>query len=103
LERQAVEELQLVIDYDPEDPRPYRDLATLHWKAGRLEEALKSATRALHWEQTPEGHLLLARIYVEQGKVEEARAQLDAAMRLDPNNTAAAALREELNARSLSR
>jgi tetratricopeptide (TPR) repeat protein len=98
-----VEELQQVLDYDPEDPRPYRDLATIYWKAGRAEEALKSATRSLHWEQTPEGYLLLARIYAEQGKLEEARAQLDAAMRLDPNNTAAATLRDELNARSPSR
>ena len=103
LERQAVEELQQVLDYDPEDARPYRDLATIYWKAGRTEDALKSATRSLNWEQTPEGHLLLARIYAEQGKLEEARAQLDAAMRLDPNNTAAATLRDELNARSPSR
>lgn len=102
-ERQAVDELEMVIDFDPEDARAYLQLAAIHLKAGRLEDAMKSAERALEWDKTPEGYVLLARIFLAQGKMGEAQARLDDATRLDPSNTAAASLQAEINLRSLPR
>jgi len=102
-ERQAVDELEMAIEYDPGDSRAYLELAAIHLQAGRQEEAAKSAKRALEWDQTPEGFVLLARIYLAQGKMAEAQAALDDAMRLDPSNAAAATLRDELTPRATSR
>jgi len=102
-ERQAVDELEFAIECDPEDARAYLELASIHLKAGRLEEAAQSADRSLGWEKTPEGYVLLARIYAAQGNVEQAQASLDTALRLDPSNSAAVALRDELITRAASR
>ncbi|MBI3934634.1 MAG: tetratricopeptide repeat protein, partial [Acidobacteria bacterium] len=103
MERQAVDELEMVIEFDPENFRAYLEMGAIHLKAGRLEEAVKSANRALEWENTPEGYVLLARIYLAQGNTVQAQATLDDAMRLDPANTAAASLRDEMTARTKSR
>jgi Tfp pilus assembly protein PilF/TolB-like protein len=102
-ERQAVDELEFAIDLDPENPRPYLELAEIHLKAGRLDAAAKSCDRALEADKSPEGYVLLARIYLAQGKPDEARAQIEDAFRLDPTNAAAASLQEEINARSTAR
>ncbi|MBI2819491.1 MAG: tetratricopeptide repeat protein, partial [Acidobacteria bacterium] len=92
-----------VMEFDPEDPRAYLEMAGIHRQAGRLEEASQSANRALEREKTPDGYVLLARIYLAQGKTEEAAAALDEGLRLDPSNAAAARLRDEMNALATSR
>ncbi|MBI3894733.1 MAG: tetratricopeptide repeat protein [Acidobacteria bacterium] len=98
-EREAIEELQQAIDYDPEDPRSYQELAEIYFKSGRFEEALKAMNQSLQLEESTESYLLLARIYLGQGKLEDAEAQLNAALRLEPYNMEAATLREEINAK----
>jgi tetratricopeptide (TPR) repeat protein/TolB-like protein len=102
-ERQAIEEFQLVIAYNPQEARAYRELAAIHLRAGRTEQAARMAQLALQGERVPEGFLLLARIYAAQGKIQEAQSQLDAVLQADPSHAAALALRDELNARSISR
>jgi tetratricopeptide (TPR) repeat protein len=102
-DREAAEELQVVIDYDAENASAYRELAKVHLRGRQLDEALKCAKYALRWEPSAESHLLLARIYMEQGKLEDSQAQIETALKLDPSNTSAASLREELNSRSVSR
>ena len=102
MERQAVDELELVMEFDPDDARAYLEMAGIHLQAGRLEEAARLASRALEWDQTPEGYVLLARIYIAQGRVEEAAAALYDVLRLDPSNSPAASLREELDALATS-
>ncbi len=99
-ERQAIEELQQVIDYDPDDARPYRELAAIYLKAGRYDEASKLANRSLQRDASPDGYLLLARTYLAQGKLNDARAQLEIVTRLEPDNQAAADLLKDLAARS---
>ena len=49
------------------------------------------------------GYLLLARVYLEQGKLDEVQAQLDAVFRLDPSNTEASALLQALNSKTAAR
>ena len=101
-ERQAIEEFQQVIDYDPDDARPYRELAAIYLKAGRYDEASKMANRYLQRDPSPEGYLLLARTYLSQGKLDDARAQLEIVTSLEPDNAAAAELLKDLAARSAS-
>jgi tetratricopeptide (TPR) repeat protein len=101
-ERQAIEEFQQVIDYDPDDPRPYRELAAIYLRAGRFEEASKMANRSLQRDASPEAYLLLARTYLSEGKLDDARAQLEIVASLEPGNTAAAEMLKDLAARSAS-
>ncbi|MBI4443768.1 MAG: tetratricopeptide repeat protein [Acidobacteria bacterium] len=102
-DREAMEEFQRAIDYSPDDPRPYRELAQMHATGGRLEEAVKYLNQSLQQEENAEDYLSLARLYLRQGKLPEAEAQVKAALRLDPNHPAAAGLQEELNSKSSSR
>jgi len=102
-DREAMEEFQRAIDYSPDDPRPYRELAQMHATRGRLEEAVKYLNQSLQQEENAEVYLSLARLYLQQGKLPEAEAQVKAVLRLDPYNTAAASLQEELNSKSNSR
>ena len=94
-DREAVEELQQAMDYAPEDARPYRELAKIHAKSGRLEDAIQSLHQVLRRERVAEDYLMLARIYLDQGKLEEAGQQLNAALNLEPSNPTAQALKEE--------
>ena len=99
-EREAIDELQLAIEYDPDDAPSYQELARLYLKSDRYEEASKSLSRSLQREENADSYLLLAKVYLEQGKLAEAEAQLNAALRLKPYSTEAATLREEINART---
>lgn len=98
-DREAIEEIQQAIDYDPEDARSYQELAEIYRRNGRLEEALKTLNQSLHLEESAEGYLLLAKIYLEQGKLEDAEAQLNTALRLEPYSTEVETLREEIHAK----
>lgn len=99
-DREAIEELHYVIEYDPEALDAYRDLARIYQQARRWEEAARVLTYPLQREPTAPDFLSMARIYMEQEKFDDARAQLDAALRLDPSSAEAQALQEELNALS---
>ena len=48
-------------------------------KAQQWEEAVKALNQSLQREPTAEDYLLLAKIYMAQGKLEEARVQLNTA------------------------
>jgi tetratricopeptide (TPR) repeat protein len=100
-DREAIEELHHVIDFDPEETDAYRVLARIYHHAGRWEEAVKALSYPIQRGPEPEDFLLLARIYMDQGKLDDARAQLDAAFGLDPSSQSAAALREELNSKAV--
>ena len=99
LDRQAMEELRRVADYDPQNVEAYIQLATIYINTRRFEEAIRAASQSLKRKETPEGYLLLAHVYLELGKLEDVKSQLDAALRLDPANVDASALLEELNSK----
>ena len=102
-DREAIEELHHVIDYDPEELDAYRDLARIYQKAGRWDEAAKALSYPIQKDPSAADYLLLTRIYMGQEKLDEARAQLDTVLRLDPVSAGAAAMREELNSLSASK
>jgi len=99
-DREAIEELQQVIDYNPEETEAYRDLARIYRKARRWDEAVKALNQPLQRDPTAADYLLLAEILMAQGKLEDARLQLNAALDIEPGSPAAIALREELNSKS---
>lgn len=92
-----------MIDYDPLEASAYRELAGIFLRTGRLEDALKAVNRSLQLERTAEDHLLLAKIHMGQGRLEEARAELTSALSLGPPTPEAELLREELDSKTLSR
>ncbi len=98
-DREAADELQQAIDYDPDNLEAYLQLARIHVKAGRFEEALKILNQSLQRKEYAAGHLLLAKIYLEQGKWEEAQTQLNSALRLEPSSAEAVVMMQELNSK----
>jgi tetratricopeptide (TPR) repeat protein len=86
LEQEAIEQLQMVLDYDPQESRAYRELARIHFRAGRLEDASRMAARALQWNKTAENHALLAQIQLRQGRKLEALESAQEALKLDAGN-----------------
>ncbi len=103
LDRQAIQELQQVIDYNPQDARAYLELAKMHFRTGRNDDALDAVTRSLQWEQSPEAFVLLARIHLALGKPDDALDPIDSALALDPANPEAMKLKEDQNARAVAR
>lgn len=86
LEQEAIEQLQMVLDYDPQEARAYRELARIHFRAGRLEDAARMAAHALQWSKSAENHTLMAQIQLRQGRKPEALDSALAALRLDAGN-----------------
>ena len=103
LDRKAVEELQHVADYDPQNVEAYLQLGEIYVKAGRLQEASRVAALSLKRKETAAGYLLQARVSLEQGKLEDAQSQLEAAVRLDPADTEAWTRLQELNSKISAR
>ena len=80
--RQWTEELAR----DPSS-RVFLPLAEAHWRAGRLEAALRLCLRGL--ERYPDdvgAHVLLGRLYAARGDLERAMDEWSIALRLDPDH-----------------
>jgi len=102
-DREAIDELQLVIDYDPDNVEAYLELARIQAKAGRFEDATKMLNQSLQLKESSAAYLLLAKICLEQGKWEEAQSQLNAALRLEPSSAEAVMMLQQLNSKYGSR
>jgi len=98
LEQEAIEQLQMVLDYDPQESRAYRELARIHFRAGRLEDASRMAARALQWNKSAENYALLAQIQLRQGRKPEAMESAQAALRMDSSNREASEIAAVLEA-----
>jgi len=98
-DREATDEFEEAIDYNPDDVEAYLELARIYSKAGRFEESLKTLNQSLQRKETAAARLMIAKIYLEQGKLDEAQSQVTAALRLEPSSAAAAILMQELNSK----
>lgn len=98
LEQEAVEQLQMALDYDPQETRAYRELARIYFKASRLEDAARMAARALQWGKTAENYSLQAQIQLRQGHKPEALESALAALQLDSGNREAGEIATTLQA-----
>lgn len=88
---QAISAWQKAIALSPEDAAPYARLADAYVRQDLADEALAA-------------YLTSARLYQQQGDMEQALSSCDKALGLDPYNTGARSLRESLSVgRSLQR
>ncbi len=85
--KQAILECQRAIEVDPDFGNPYNDIGAYLIELGRHEEAipwLKKAMTAKRYEPRHYPHFNLSRVYVKQGKIEEAIAEIKQALELEP-------------------
>jgi Tfp pilus assembly protein PilF len=72
---------------DPDFGNPYNDIGAYLVELGRLDEAipwLERAKVAPRYEPRHFPHFNLARVYVKQGKIQEAIHELREAIRIEP-------------------
>ncbi|GAC1634884.1 MAG: hypothetical protein NVS9B14_11450 [Candidatus Acidiferrum sp.] len=81
---------------DPGDPAAHRGLADVARRRNKLDDAVKELQTALARRDSAVDHVSLARIYLEQKKVELARTELERALKLAPNYAEAKQLMEHL-------
>jgi Tfp pilus assembly protein PilF len=74
----AIEECQLAIALDPDFGNPYNDIGSYLMKQGKPEEAIPWLERAKNAERYEPRHypyLNLGRLYLQQGRFEEAQRE----------------------------
>jgi Tfp pilus assembly protein PilF len=84
----AIRECEMAISVDPDFGNPYNDIGSYLITLGRHEEAvgwLRRAMLARRYEPRHYPHVNLARVYVRQGKIDDAIAELRRALALEPN------------------
>ncbi len=83
----AIRECCNAIQVDPEFGNPYNDIGSYLIKLGRHEAAipwLRKAMAATRYEPRHYPHVNLARVYVRQGKIHDAIAELRQALAIEP-------------------
>ncbi len=99
----ALESLQTALRLAPDYAEATRDLGDWKFQLGRLEEAhdhyREYLARALGGRQEADAHLLLAGVYLEQGRPEEAEASVNRALISRPDMPRALWLRGILRLR----
>ncbi len=89
---EAIEECKRAIEVDPDFGNPYNDIGAYLIEMGRLEEAipwLQKALRAPRYQPRHFPHINLARVYMMQGRLEQAMAALKEALQIEPRNPSA--------------
>ena len=88
----GIRECQTAIRLDPDFGNPYNDIGAYLIELERLDESVEwfeKAKRAKRYEPRHYPHFNLSRVYVKQGKIYEAIRELQAALGLEPEYTAA--------------
>ena len=86
---EAIQHCRHAIEIDPEFGNPYNDIGVYLMQHGKLEEAipwLEKAKRARRYEPRQFPFINLGRIYLEQGRWEEARREFEEAVRTAPDD-----------------
>ncbi len=101
---EACELLQTALDSDPENALVHAQLAAIHSRAGRNDEAVAAATESLSLVYFQPGvHALLGRALMETGRFPEAEQELQVAVAQSPRNLAAHELLGRLYQQHLNR
>ncbi len=84
----AIQSTQAVISLDPQNPARYYQLGVLESSRNNLANAVPAFERAIALDQNyANARYLLALAYDELGRTNEAKAQLEAVLNLNPENT----------------
>jgi tetratricopeptide (TPR) repeat protein len=86
---EAERQFQLALAADPNSSAAYAGLAEVHEYAGSIKIAQEEATKSLQMQPNAAAYMVLARIALSQHALPDARNNIDSALRLEPNNTAA--------------
>jgi tetratricopeptide (TPR) repeat protein len=96
---EAEREFREAVSLNPAGAEPHAGLADVLESENRPAEARSEAEQALHVRQFAEPLLLLARLDLRDHKTDAAAEELDRALRLEPDNAAAQALKRSLAAK----
>lgn len=95
---EAERQFQLALAADPSSSAAYAGLAEVHEYAGSMKIAQQEATKSLQAQPNAAAYLVLARIALSQHALPDARNNIDNALRLEPNNTAAKGILQAIQA-----
>ncbi|MGA2420974.1 MAG: tetratricopeptide repeat protein [Candidatus Acidiferrum sp.] len=81
----AEREFHAALALDGANPSAHRGLADIARRQGKLDEAVAQLQAALQSRDSAVGRVILARIYLEQKKPDQARVEAQRALKLAPN------------------
>jgi Tfp pilus assembly protein PilF/TolB-like protein len=92
----AESEFRAALGSDPTNAAAHRGLGEVARRRGKLEDAVKELQASIASRDSALVRTMLARIYLEQKKIDLARAQCEAALKIAPNYTEAKVLLDHL-------
>ncbi len=96
---EAEQEFQAAIAADPSSPAPHTGLAKVREHTGNIDDARSEAQASLKLQPTSGAYVVLAKIELEAKQMDASAADVGSALKLDPRDPAALALRQTLLAR----
>lgn len=98
----AEHELAETVRLDPDDPDVHILLARALEAEGKHQEAATELRHSLMLDDSVDAHVSLAQVYVSMNQLELARAQGQAALKLEPGNQQALELMQQLHSGAVS-
>lgn len=95
---EAERQFQLALAADPSSATAYAGLAEVHEYTGSVKIAQQEANKSLQAKPNAAAYLVLARIALSQHAFADAQSNIDNALRLEPNNTAAKGILQAIQA-----
>jgi tetratricopeptide (TPR) repeat protein/TolB-like protein len=92
----AEKEFRAALLADPNNASAHQEIAEIYRRRGKLEDAIQELQMSLAARDSAAVRTTLARVYLEQKKPELARAEVEKAVKLAPNYSAARELLEHL-------
>ena len=86
---EAERQFQLAVDADPSSAAGHAGLAQVHEYAGSTKVAQQEAAKSVEEKPNVAAYLVLARIALAQRSYDDARKNVEQALKIDPNNSAA--------------
>ena len=99
---EAEQEFQTALKADPKDAAALAGIAEVRERTGATEDARKEAEASLKGAPNVNAYLVLARIELQGGNLAASSEHVTAALRLEPKNAAALAMKTALTARGQS-
>jgi tetratricopeptide (TPR) repeat protein len=92
----AEKEFRSALQADSTSPAAHRGLGEIDRRRGKVDEAVKEFQASLNTQDSAVVRTMLARLYLEQKKTEQARTEVQRALKLAPNYIEAKQLLEHL-------
>ncbi|MEO6817415.1 MAG: tetratricopeptide repeat protein, partial [Edaphobacter sp.] len=96
---EAEQEFQAAITADPSSAAPHTGLAQVREHTGNLDDARTEAQTSLKLHPNADAYLVLAKIELQAKQMDASASDVSNALKLDPKNPAALAMRQTLLAR----